>query len=533
MYNKLRIAMATILLLATHTQTQAQITIGQADMPSVGDTIRISIPLQSLGSLINQSGANVSWVATGLTPIFQDIVHYRTPISINFLFASFNSSTYGTESSAPAFGNFGQGSDGYEFYRNSSANFIRTGRAFSFPGVPIPLTQNYADTMLRFPLTFGDKDSCTWTSNEVNAIVATIRSTGKRVNEVDGWGSITTPYGTFDCIRVKSVVRTTDTIRTSFLPIPFPITTTTTEYKWFANGQKIPILEVSVPTGGIQNATIKYRDNNRPEVFVNSARFNINKTVFPVNSARDTCTLTDVSVRNPISRLWTITPNTFTFVGGTNNTSQRAQIIFQQTGTYTVSLRVNYRAGSDDTVATDLISVQQGPKAGFTADRFGGNPTDIIQFTDTSTGEPFSHEWSFNPSTVSFVGGTSAFSQNPRLLFDASGVYSVSLLVENEVGTDLITRQGYISIFPTGLNRLVSKQYLVYPNPVDKELRFQSTEHIDEVQIYSLAGKLVAYKKVDGIAVNIDVEDLPKGLYILKVIHTSGNEGVLKIQVAR
>lgn len=514
----------------------AQITIVQSDMPAVGDTVRISLANQNVSALINRSGIDQVWDASSLIANFQDVVRFRTPTSINFTFGlTFTNSTYGTESQAPAFGNFGQGSDGYEFYRNSSANFIRTGRAFSFPNVPLPLTQTYADTVYRFPLAYGNKDSCQWVSSEVNALVATIRSTGKRVNEVDGWGSIVTPFGTYDCIRVKSTLRTTDTVRTQFLPIPFPVTQNITEYKWFAVGQKLPILEITSTAGGVPQPTItiKYRDINRPDVFNNLARFNVNRRTFAVNATTDTCTLTDVSTRNPTSRVWTITPNTFRFVGGTDANSQRAQVIFEAEGTYTVSLRVNYRGGSDDTTAVDLITVADGPKAGFTADRFGGNPNDIIQFTDTSSGNPTAYEWSFLPATVSFVGGTSASAQNPRVLFDQPGIYNVSLRVENAVGEDQITRQGYISIFPTGVSDLHNqKQFLVFPNPVKDILQLQSQEPIQRVVIYSLDGRLVHEQVVEQSQFLMHVNNIPNGLYMLKLIHHSGSTGLVKLEVA-
>lgn len=335
---------------------QSQITTGNADMPSVGDTVRYSTTTANLTSLMNQTGANQIWNAASLEPTFQDVPAFKSPGSINVLYNfSFAGSTYGTDLQNFDLGAIVQATDAYSFFRNAQNVYVNTGRAFSVQG--IPLTQNWRDTVYRFPLAYDTKDSCSWISNEVNALIASIKSTGKRVNHIDGWGSIITPYGTFDCIRVKSTLRITDTIRTSFLPIALPVTQNITQYKWITNNEKIPVLEIVVQGGGIGGqTTIKYRDIYRAEVFEGLARLLANKRNFIANG-RDTCLLNDISANNPASRLWSITPSTFRFVNGTDNTSQQPEILFDEAGSYTITLRAAYRGGFDDTTYTDYITV--------------------------------------------------------------------------------------------------------------------------------------------------------------------------------
>jgi len=514
--------LATCLWIASAVCAQTPITVTNADMPSLNDTLRYSTSASSVTSLINLTGANRTWNAAGLIPNFQDIQRFRSPLSINPLyFGSFGSSTYGTESTQGLnFGALLQGSDAFTFYRNSSSGYVIDGRGFTVQG--LPLAQTYKDSVYRFPLTFGAADSCSWVTNEVNALIATIRGAGKRVNTVDGWGSITTPYGTFDCIRVKSVVRSTDTIRTSLIPIPFPISSNYTEYKWIAKGQKIPVLEIVVPQGGGggTQTTVRYRDIARPEVFQSLARFSANKTQFQVNSTTDTCILTDNSTRNPTSRTWTITPSTFQYTGGTNANSQRPKIFFTETGVYTVSLRVVYDAGSDDTTIVDYITVDQGPVASFTANRTGTNTSTIVEFTDSSQGNPFVWQWSFNPPTVSFVGGTSTLSQNPKVLFDVPGVYSVSLTVQNTIGSDTKTLTDYISVFNTAVAD-VNALYSVLkcsPNPADYYIQLElknSTAATIPVQVYDLTGKLCL--SAQPVNNRIDISSLQPGMYLIRV----------------
>ncbi len=71
--------------------------------------------------------------------------------------------------------------------------------------------------------------------------------------------------------------------------------------------------------------------------------------------------------------------------------------------------------------------------------------TDVV-FTDLSQNMPTSWSWSFTPSsTVVFVNGTNANSQNPEVQFTATGLYTVSLTATNAYGSDTQTKTDYIN----------------------------------------------------------------------------------------
>lgn len=334
--------------------TIAQITINNTDMPVRGQSYLYSTSNTSVQQLIAQSGENQTWNASSLVANFQNLSTYRQALSINFFYAaSFGQSTYGTEAAGFSSGII-QGEDVFQFYSNSNKAYVSDGRGFSVQG--LPLSQTWKDTLLRFPVTYGTSDSNTFLSNEVNALIATIRTSGKRVNFVDGWGQITTPYGTFDCLRVRSVVRTTDTIKSSLAPgFAIPVPQNATEYRWYTKNEGIPILEILVQ--GLGQAQVRFKDIERPETFNGLARFSANKTAFKSQNPSDTCFLNDQSLRNPISRTWEITPSTFQYYGGTNANSQRAKIYFTQPGIYTVKLTANYAAGKSDTTRLNYITV--------------------------------------------------------------------------------------------------------------------------------------------------------------------------------
>jgi len=68
-----------------------------------------------------------------------------------------------------------------------------------------------------------------------------------------------------------------------------------------------------------------------------------------------------------------------------------------------------------------------------------------------------------------------------------------------------------------------------YPNPVVNELVVEGT-NLSEVILLNIAGKLIISQQVSGSVVKIDMSELSKGNYLLKVIYTSGKEEVKEVQ---
>jgi hypothetical protein len=95
------------------------------------------------------------------------------------------------------------------------------------------------------------------------------------------------------------------------------------------------------------------------------------------------------------------------------------------------------------------IQVPIPPAAGFTQNTtsatIGGSVTTVV-FTDTSLNLPNTWLWSFSPSSVVFVNGTSANSRNPQVQFTAVGTYSVTLQATNAGGSGSVTRNNLINV---------------------------------------------------------------------------------------
>lgn len=70
----------------------------------------------------------------------------------------------------------------------------------------------------------------------------------------------------------------------------------------------------------------------------------------------------------------------------------------------------------------------------------------------------------------------------------------------------------------------------VYPNPADELINIESAETIEFITLLNMAGQTILSKKAEDAHLSIDVQTLPKGIYMLNV-HTSSGVANKKIQV--
>lgn len=63
----------------------------------------------------------------------------------------------------------------------------------------------------------------------------------------------------------------------------------------------------------------------------------------------------------------------------------------------------------------------------------------------------------------------------------------------------------------------VLSNFKFYPNPVKNKLSLSNTVNIDEIELFSVSGKSVLVKKINGIHSEIDLSNISTGIYFLKV----------------
>jgi hypothetical protein len=86
----------------------------------------------------------------------------------------------------------------------------------------------------------------------------------ERNSVVDGWGSVTTPLGTFDALRIRHDITENDSIYQTFFGAGTwiaPPTFTTTQYEWWTTGKKECLLRATLGGfGPTPQSTIEYQD---------------------------------------------------------------------------------------------------------------------------------------------------------------------------------------------------------------------------------------------------------------------------------
>ncbi len=252
---------------------QTPITLTNADMPTNLDTLRFSnAQLSSLGNY-TATGTNYNWDFTTLVPSGQGLRSFVNPGNTPYFifFSGFNGSAEKIADTLLDLPGVVSITDFYQFYKKSTTNpnaYMADGVGLSISGLPVPSFYEDKDEIYNFPLSYLRFDSTSFRFSTPNTTLIPIgySSTGKRATRVDGWGTISTPFGTVPCLRVVSSVYANDTLKNAFFPIPFP--NNTRSYQWLTNASvngknvRIPMLEISgtVMNGSFTPTQVRYRD---------------------------------------------------------------------------------------------------------------------------------------------------------------------------------------------------------------------------------------------------------------------------------
>jgi len=144
----------------------------------------------------------------------------------------------------------------------------------------------------------------------------------------------------------------------------------------------------------------------------------------------------DTSAGNPTSWFWD-------FGDGQSSNEQSPPLhLYNKDGAYTVSLTVKNVFGENTRVKTNLITVREGPRVNFVADRTRPSINQYVHFTDLSTNSPSDWKWDFGD-------GTAGTGQNPDHAYHQAGVYSVTLTASDVYTSISHTKRNYITVVNT------------------------------------------------------------------------------------
>ncbi len=386
-------------LLFAVSATNAQITISSKNMPKAGDTARVSLALSTnLPTGWRSAGANKTWDFSKLNPTGTQLREFKASFRTPYAFYFFNQ--VGEKIADTLGGGPLTFTNVHNFYSTTNSVYKAEGLGYSVTGIPLAANYTDDDEIYQFPLEYNDSDVSTFRFKfEVpGQQLITYIQQGTRTNVVDAYGSIKTPFKTYsDVIRVKTIMNQVDTIVSPLgktgIPRPQVI------YKWLAQGEVVPVLEIR----GTQ-------------------------------ALGGTFTPTEVFFRDSFRGL----PN-----GGGNQ-------------------------------GNAVVDFDTDKKIGLAG-------TDIFSFTNKTTSFARSYTWSFNPSLgVKYVSGTNANSENPKVIFEDAGSYSVTLTAQFGPGVSRdTTYENLIQVdwgaFKTKFEKEESSCLRVFPVPSNDQLNIQFT----------------------------------------------------------
>lgn len=251
----LRTLMMLLISFSILNHSMSQITITGDDMPVPGDTVRFSYTFVLDGINYEQTGPGFTWDFSNLTVITQQIDTFVSVSQVPAVYQFFFNNQYiyphhraTVVQKLPEFTLIPdlEITDVYKFLKNAGDEFREVGYGVTLSGIPIPLQYQQIDTIYRFPLQYGNIDS------SLSLIQLSVPDLGYlevnrfRRNIVDGWGMLTTPFGEFSTLRVKTEIEEYDSIYIDSLGVGVPLERNIIEYKWLGKGFPQPLMQVTV-----------------------------------------------------------------------------------------------------------------------------------------------------------------------------------------------------------------------------------------------------------------------------------------------
>ena len=238
-----------LLLLLFFIQGYSQITITQNDLPTVNDTI-----YYKLGTINNfdpnHTGINITWdfsqISLNNQRVDTIIPVTSTPVVYNVIFNFTIANLAFINQTPPSMGVGLTVSDYYDFYKKSSSYYRKAGFGATINSIQTPVKYDNPELYFKLPLTYGTTDS------SISSYGLSIPSYGyfgqtiSRKHIADGWGTVITPFGSYNAIRVKETLNITDTIFNESMNFGFLIHRPVSyEYYWLTNGMQSYVAKIT------------------------------------------------------------------------------------------------------------------------------------------------------------------------------------------------------------------------------------------------------------------------------------------------
>lgn len=200
--------------------------------------------------------------------------------------------------------------------------------------------------------------------------------------------------------------------------------------------QQFPTVNYSMP--GTYSVTLQVSNPAGTDVEVKTNYITVGAAptanyTFVVNGATVafTSTSTNPAGSGPLTYNWD-------FGDGNSSTQANPTHTYTAGGTFGVTLTVTNNCGS--AIKVQSVNIPLAPVAGFSANNTTGCTPFTVNFTNLSVGAN-TYNWTFQGGTP----GTST-AQNPSVVYATAGVFDVTLIVSNAIGSDTLTLDNYITV---------------------------------------------------------------------------------------
>ena len=506
----------------------AQPVYSSLDYAASGDTIYIT-KAQLAPLDFEVTGSNYFWDYSALLGTSQRQLLFRNPNQTGviwpFIYNSANTNLSSTDNSSITIGQlvYTNPNDFYLINSNSLRQTASTS-VIVLGNLPYTLKNQYSspDVLLKFPVVYGNIDS---SYSEFTTSIPNLfsRNTSiKRKNEVTGWGTVITPYGTFtNTLKIESTVMQIDSIVVDTLQEIID-TTYYRDLRWMDASREYDLLTVRQTKVGNTYTTqsIEYLDNQ--QYFPPNALFVFN----PINPlVGDTVYFQSLS-QNYDLLIWDFDDP----LSGINNSSTLINPIHQYSspGIYEIEL-IAFNGPLSDTLILPL-TINDPPNASFDSivttentsvainvllndsDLYGGlNPNSVSIVNSPQNGvatvDFSSGEITYTPN-INYYGSDSFTYEvcdngNP-ILCDSSSVF---ITVNQEITNSL-------SSLANGEHKIV-----VHPNPFENSITLNTSNKEFSYSICFINGRKI-FEAND--LKECDFSRIESGMYWL-IITENGN----------
>jgi outer membrane protein assembly factor BamB len=170
-------------------------------------------------------------------------------------------------------------------------------------------------------------------------------------------------------------------------------------------------------------------------------------------------------------------------------------------------------AGAGTKITAFGNSQQNPPVASFSASRYLIQAGDSIIFSNQSSYQPTSLQWTFE-------GGfpQTSILQNPVVSYNGAGSFRVKLIAQNSLGSDTLLNDCYITVTEATAvvdDRPNLQEFVLFPNPAEDFFFIdgQNNQDLKTIRLLNAQGKVV----LDGLSgqypFKISLSALPAGIY--------------------